>query len=118
MIKPISFGYKSILKTQYKNGLLPSVKVDIYGKKLTPKTATIEHIIPKSSGGKSNLSNYALANAQDNMKRGSDSILKHTTIENIKKWLDQFNGVKNDGFNGDEYIKNFKKNLKKINIEV
>ena len=115
---PISFGYKSILKTLYKKGELPEVVKDIYGKVLTPETVTIEHIIPKSKKGASNLTNYALANARDNMSRSSDDLLKHTTVENIKEYFEQFIGVKRQGFDGDKYIKNAKKTLKKLDIEV
>lgn len=115
---PISFGYKSVLKTLYKKGELPEVVKDIYGKVLTPETATIEHLIPKSKKGASNLTNYALANAQDNFSRSSDDLLKHTTIENIKEYFKQFEGVKRQGFDGDSYVKNAKKTLKRLNIEV
>lgn len=115
---PITFCYKSVLKTLYKKGELPEVVKDIYGKVLTPENVTIEHIIPKSKKGASNLTNYALANARDNMSRSSDDLLKYTTIENIKEYFEQFIGVKRQGFDGDKYIKNAKKTLKKLDIEV
>ena len=97
---------------------MPEVVKDIYGKVLTPENVTIEHIIPKSKKGASNLTNYALANARDNMSRSSDDLLKHTTVENIKEYFEQFIGVKRQGFDGDKYIKNAKKTLKKLDIEV
>ena len=125
MIKPIKpspiiFGYKSVLKTLFKEGKLPSVQVDIYGKSIKPdmKDLTIEHIVPKVKGGKSKLINYALANYLDNQKRSSGELLKYTTIENIKNWYSQFKGVILPNFNGDEYIKEGIKNLKKINIVI
>ena len=78
----ISFGHKSVLTRLYNSNKLPTVTKDIYGSIL--KDATVDHIIPKSKGGKSHLSNYALANAENNMKRSSDNILLHTTIDNIR----------------------------------
>ena len=118
MIQPITFGHKSIIKTLYKNGELPTVTKDIYGKPLSADTVTLEHIIPKSKGGKSSLKNYALANAEDNFKRSSDDILKHTTKTNINEYLDQFVGVVKKNFNGDEYIKNIKNLFKSIGVKL
>ena len=117
---PIIFGYKSILKTLFKEGKLPSVRVDIYGKpiKSDMKGLTIEHIVPKAKGGKSKLANYALANYADNQRRSAEELLKFTTIENIKNWYNQFKGVILPNFNGDEYIKEGIKNLEKINIKI
>lgn len=118
MIQPISFGHKSIIKTLYKNGELPTVVKDIYGKELSFDTVTLEHIIPKSKGGKSNLTNYALANAQDNFKRSSDDILKHTTKANINEYLDQFVGIVKKGFDGDLYIKNIRNLFKRMGVKL
>ena len=118
MIQPISFGHKSIIKTLYKQGELPTVVKDIYGKPLTTDTVTLEHIIPKSKGGKSNLKNYALANAEDNFRRSSDNILKHTTKNNINEYLDQFSGIVKQGFDGDLYIKNIKNLFKTMGVKL
>ena len=43
----IAFGYKSVLKTYWREGKLPTVKKDIYGKEIINET--VEHIIPKSN---------------------------------------------------------------------
>lgn len=118
MIKPISFKHKSIIKTLYKNGELPTVTKDIYGKPLNANTVTLEHIIPKSKGGKSNLRNYALANAEDNFRRSSDDILKHTTKNNVNEYLDQFVGIVKQGFDGDLYIKNIKNLFKTMGVKL
>ena len=118
MIKTISFGYKSIIKTLYKDGELPTVVKDIYGKPLNADTVTLEHIIPKSKGGKSNLKNYALANAEDNFKRSSQDIMQHTTKSNINQYLDQFTGIVKQGFNGDDYIKNIKNLFKSLGVKL
>lgn len=118
MIQPITFGHKSIIKTLYKNGELPTVVKDIYGKELSADTVTLEHIIPKSKGGKSNLKNYALANAEDNFRRSSQDIMKHTTKANINEYLDQFAGVIKQGFDGDLYIKNIKNLFKSLGVKL
>lgn len=112
----IAFGYKSILKTYWREGKLPTVKKDIYGKPLIE--ATIEHIRPRSKRGKSNLFNYALANPQDNFKRGSDPIMEHTTFENVYNWFKQFVNVKLPHLDGQTYIKNTAKKFGKTGAEV
>lgn len=104
-ITPISFGHKSIIKTLFNNGELPEVQVDIYGKPIKPKEATLEHIIPKSKGGKSSLSNYAIANAQDNFRRSNHDIMEYTTKDNINRYLDQFTDIVRKGFDGNQYKK-------------
>lgn len=112
----IAFGYKSVLKTYWREGKLPTVTKDIYGKPLIE--ATIEHIRPRSKRGKSNLFNYALANPQDNFKRGSDPIMEHTTFENVYNWFKQFVNVKLPNLDGQQYIKNTAKKFGKTGDEV
>lgn len=112
----IAFGYKSVLKTYWREGKLPTVTKDIYGKPLVE--ATIEHIRPRSKRGKSNLFNYALANPQDNFKRGSDPIMEHTTFENVYNWFKQFVNVKLPNLDGQAYIKNAAKKFGKTGAEV
>lgn len=115
---PISFTYSSILKKLYKEGKLPSVVFDIYGIKLSPKTVSLEHNIPKSLGGKSKLFNYSLADKFKNEARGNDDLLNHTTIENITNWFKQFKDIKLKGFDGESYIKSATENLKQIGINI
>ena len=100
-----------------RKGTVALVK-DIYGKPLSADTVTLEHIIPKSKGGGSNLKNYALANAEDNFKRSSENIMKHTTKANINEYLDQFTGIVKQGFNGDEYIKGIKNLFKTMGVKL
>lgn len=114
--KNINFGYRSVLKTEWLAGNLPTVKKDIYGNVL--KDVTIEHIIPKSKGGKSNIMNYALANYQSNYTRSNKDILKFTTLENIRNWFLQFVGVKTSKLDGDKYIEQATKYLKKNGINL
>lgn len=115
-VQPISFGYKWVVKSLYNQGMLPTVKKDIYGNPIVQ--ATVEHIIPKSKGGKSSQSNYAIANAYENMKRGSDHLLKHTTKQNIVEYLEQFTDIIVGCFDGNKYKKDVTKTLHKINIDI
>ena len=46
-----TFTYSNELKTLFRKGLLPTVKIDAMGNKLTMKNVTLDHIIPKSKGG-------------------------------------------------------------------
>lgn len=117
-ISIINFGYKSVLKTQWQKGNLPTVKKDIYGDLLIKGQETLEHIIPKSKGGKSTLSNYALANAGNNFRRSSFDLGKYTSVDAIKGYLKQFEGIELPDFNGNEYIKNLTRTLKKIGFKL
>jgi len=117
-INPITFGYKSVLKTEWRKGNMPTVKKDIYGDVLIKGEETIEHIIPKSKGGKSNLSNYALANAGNNFRRSNFDLDSFTSSDIVKSYLKQFEGLKLPNFDGDEYIKNLIKTLRKIGFKI
>ena len=97
---------------------MPSVTKDIYGDTLIKGQETLEHIIPKSKGGKSQLSNYALANAGNNFKRSNYDLGSFTNPDIIKGYLKQFEGLKLPKFNGDNYIQMVTKTLKKIGIEL
>ena len=117
-VSPLTFGYRSVLKTEWRKGNMPTVKKDIYGDILIKGQETIEHIIPKSKKGKSVLSNYALANAGNNFRRSNYDLGSFTTPDIIKSYLGQFEGVKLPNFDGDEYIKALTKTLKKIGIKL
>lgn len=97
-------GYYCELKRLYKKGLI-KVKYSFYGGKLNPKKASIEHIIPRSKGGKNLQSNYVLVNASQNADRGNSPLLHYIDWEAVGIYLKQFEGVKIKNFNGDEYIK-------------
>jgi hypothetical protein len=115
---PISFGYRSILKTEWKAGNLPTVVKDVYGQVL--KDVSVEHIIPVGEGGLKKLCNIGLANETMNNLRGSKPILQFTTKENLVTWFSQFIGVKTKKFDGDKYIENATKYLAKngINLDI
>ena len=101
---PIPFGYTSIIKTAWNKGLMPSVQIGIYGGKLTPKNITIEHVLPISKGGKTTLSNIALATYSNNIKRGSKPLKWFLDMDIFEQYLKQFEGVKIMGFDGKKYI--------------
>ena len=117
-VSPISFGYKSVLKTEWQKGNMPTVTRDIYGDLLIKGQETIDHIIPKSKGGKSTLSNYALANAGNNFRRSNLELGSFTNTDLIKAYLRQFEGIKLHKFNGDEYIKGITKTLKRLGFKL
>ena len=119
-IKPslISFKYKSILKTLFKNGELPSVVKGLYGGVLTKNNVTLEHIKAKSKGGASKLSNYAIATFKNNNKRGNLPITEFLTKESAREYLKQFENVKLPNFDGEQYIKDIIKTLKKEGLDI
>lgn len=114
----ITFTYSNILKTLYKRGKLPSVKYDISGRRLTKKNATLDHIKPKSQGGKSVLSNYMLATNEFNSLRGAKPITDFLTVEGLSRYINQFIGVVVDGFNGNEYVKMILKTIDEVRVEI
>ena len=114
-IQPVSFGYNNQLKTLYKKGKLPTVQYDISGRKLTKKNVTLDHVIPKSKGGKSIQENYMLATAEFNHLRGNKPLKEFMTNNGLVKYLSQFLGVFVDGFSGDKYVKGLLKTLDEAN---
>ena len=111
----VSFGYSNKLKTLFKQGLLPTVKVDAAGNRLTRKNVTLDHIIPKSKGGVSCTANYMLAEKEFNNMRSNEPLLDWVTMEGIMRYLNQFVDVKVKGFNGNEYIAKVLRTLDKAN---
>ena len=98
------FGYKNQLKTLFKKGKLPSVQFDLMGSRLTKKNVTLDHVIPKSKGGPSVTGNFMLATAEFNHLRGNRPLSDFFMNENLRKYLDQFLGIRVESFSGDEYI--------------
>lgn len=114
----ITFGYSNILKTQYLRGNLKTVKYGFYGDKLTKKNVSLEHLKPKSKGGKSELENFVLASKTRNQARGNKELALFIDKENAMRYLLQFVGVKADYFNGDNYIRMIITTLKKLGIDL
>lgn len=97
-------GYYCELKRLYKKGLI-KVKYSFYGGKLNPKKLSIEHIIPRSKGGKNCQSNYVLVNSSQNSDRGNSPLNHYIDWEAVGIYLKQFEGIKVKNFDGDQYIK-------------
>lgn len=118
-INSVTFKYNHPLKTLWKQGKLPQVKIGLYNNKLTKKNVSLEHELPVSKGGKSILENYALASREANSERGNDDIKKFLTVDMIRNYLIQFVNliVKRDKevvFDGNKYIQMQINNLKKL----
>lgn len=116
----ISFGsYQSELKTLFKKGKLPSVTHGLYGDKLTVDNVSLEHLKPASMGGKSTLSNFALASKIKNNARGNKPLNSVLNWSMIKEYLDQFLDVHIPGkFDGNQYIRMIKKTVADLGVEV
>lgn len=100
-----TFGYSHQLKTLYKRGQLPQVKIDIYGNRLSHKSVSLEHLLPVSDGGKTELGNLALATKESNNKRGNKPLREVLNLSAMARYLEQFKNLKVKGFDGNEYIK-------------
>jgi hypothetical protein len=114
----IAFGYHSVLKTQYLKGNLKSVKYGFYGDRLNNKNVSLEHLLPKSKGGKSKLTNFVLASRKQNWKRGNDDIKQHIDKPNAMRYLLQFVGVKTRDFDGNSYIKDVLNTLRDLGVDL
>jgi len=113
-IKQISFGYKSVLKTYWLQGKMPSVTYGIYGDLLTRDNITLEHLKPCSKGGKTALNNLALSKNVNNWNRGNKPICDFLNKETLNAYCEQFKGIKLPYFNGDEYIKQIIKTVERL----
>ena len=113
--KQPTFTYSNELKTLYKKGLLPTVKVDAGGNLLTKKNVSLDHVIAISKGGKSYTGNYMLATKDFNSRRGNDPLIWWTTMENLIRYLKQFVGIRVGRFIGNEYIAEILKTLERAN---
>ena len=116
MIQPIklttiAFGYKSKLKTEFKNGNIPLEK-GFYGGKLDKKNVSLEHCKAHSKGGKSQLTNFVLATAQNNNKRGNSDIFQFATEENTQAYFEAFENIDIGNIKGTDYLKGLAKTLR------
>lgn len=107
-----SFGYKSVLKNEFNRGKIP-LKKDITGHILKRGEATVDHTIPKSKGGKSNLYNYSLMNKQVNMLRGSKPIKNYIDMQSLLEYILVMLDVKTMELDGVDYLKGWLRNLLK-----
>lgn len=96
----INFGYKSILKDLFKEGKMPSVKYGIYGNLIDDSNVSLDHLKPYSMGGRSTLSNFALAHSKANSARGNNPLPYFLNKEMLEAYLSQFNFEIKGKFNG------------------
>lgn len=113
--KKVSFkGYQSILKTMWRQGLIPSVKKGLYGDELTQETISVEHLIPKCKGGRTELANTTLASRRLNNLRNAKPIGKFLTKQMLDDYCKQWEGIQVGKFNGHKYVEMIKQTLKDI----
>ena len=99
-----TFGYSHYLKTMWKKGQLPQVKRGFYGDTLTLRNVSLEHLHPKSKGGKTELDNLVLASNRLNNARGDKPLIQFIDFKAMARYLDQFRNIKVKGFDGNNYI--------------
>lgn len=120
LVKPIGQptelfkGYKSPLKTLWRKGKLKSVVRGLYGDILTKDNLSVEHLKPHSQGGRTVLSNLALASKEKNNFRNNKPLKEFLTIEMVDNYLNQFQNVHAKGFSGNRYIEMLRKTLKEL----
>lgn len=113
--KPSLFqGYKSQIKTLWRKGKLKSVVCGLYGDILTKDNLSVEHLKPHSQGGRTVLSNLALASQDKNNARGCKPLKDFLTKEMAEKYLKQFENIRRKNFNGNQYIKMLRKTFEEL----
>lgn len=76
--------------------LIDTVDTDFYtGKLVKVKNRSVEHILPKSKGGKNNIINYAMSDKTVNSERSNMSMQSWLNIhpdylENMKKYVKKY----------------------------
>ena len=115
----VSFGYKNILKTAFKEGKIPELIHDFYdGSLLDPKTVTLEHIQPHSKGGKTTLTNLVLTSYYNNSIRGNKDIRDYINIESARRYIEEARKINIKGINGEYYAESLIKRLKSLGVEI
>lgn len=110
----VAFKYQNILKTLYKKGKLPSVRFGFYGDELTKGSVSLEHLKPRSRGGRTELSNLVLASANKNQERAARPLSEMINWECVGRYLEQFRNVHVDTFNGNQYIEMILRTIKRV----
>lgn len=109
----VTFGYSSPLKTMFLKGELP-VKYGFYGDRLNSKNVSLEHLLPRSKGGKTELSNLVLASKEKNQIRGNQPISRYINLEAMQTYINQFKNVKVKDFNGNKYVKDLLQTITRL----
>ena len=99
-------GYSSPLKKYFRKGLMPTVQRGLYGDLLSKDNLSIEHLIPKSYGGTTELYNLALASNRMNNLRGNMPLQDFLIPKKAIDYLLQFKDIKLPELNGNDYISN------------
>lgn len=82
---------------------MPTVTKGIYGNPINKKNVTLEHLQPHSKGGRTDLSNLALASKEANNARGNKPLGDFLNKEMLESYLAQFNFSLPGKFNGFQY---------------
>ena len=110
----INFGYKSILKTYWLKGKMPTVLYDMGGNLLTKKNVTLGHMLPHSKGGKSCLANYMLETLGYNMNKSNQPFSKFFNQEAFDKYCAQFETIELPDFSGKGYIEQITRTAERL----
>lgn len=102
---PIVFTYKSVIKTEWLKGNMPSVKHDIGGNLLTKENITNGHMLPVSKGGKTNLKNLTLETLSYNQMKGNKPFSWFFDIKNFMRYCDEMAKVDLPNFKGIDYVR-------------
>lgn len=94
---------------------MPQVKRGLYGDILTKDNVSLEHLKPHSEGGKTVLSNLALASKRQNSARGAKPLKEVLNWEMVNEYLSQFN-FRIKGFNGPKYADMIRKTVEDLGI--
>ena len=113
-IKPISFQYKSVLKTEWLKGNMPEVTKDMEGNLLTKDNCTLGHMLPHSKGGKTRIDNLMLETAPYNFMKGNLPFSQFFNKEGFEAYCEQFKNVNLPDFNGLEYIEKITRTAKRL----
>lgn len=110
---PIHFGYKSPLKDLYKQGKLKGLK-SFSGEEL--KNVSLDHIKPKSKGGKNEIGNYVLTNQKENADRGNRNIDYYIekNQQGMLDYIEWFETHKIEGFDCIGYIRKVIKTINSV----
>lgn len=108
------FGISHAIKTHWLRGDFPTVTRGLYGGRLTCDNISLEHITPKSKGGRTELYNLALATKYLNNKRSSRPLKDCLTQEQADEYLSQFRDIKLPDFNGEKYAFIVGKKIKRL----
>ena len=111
-ISAVSFQARSALKRDFDSGYIP-LKRDITGHQLIKGYSSLDHTIPKSAGGKSELYNYSLMDMIANNKRGSKPIKEFINLESLIEYMRIMLEVKTADIDGIEYLKGWLKTLQR-----